>query len=183
MNKKCEYCKKEFKIKNKYPNQRFCSIPCKNRGITTRNGKIKVCLTCSDKFYTGKASTQKYCSVKCKNNTPVVEIKCVCKDCKKDFIALTKQPYRPPLCCKQCIQKKSRNRHGKSKHYNNRRLVLSVSKCEICGYKKNSSILGVHHMDKNRMNNDRSNLKVLCPNCHSLEHAKHIPHSLVRQTS
>ena len=66
-------------------------------------GKVKTCLICSNKFYIGKMSTQKYCSVKCKNRVPAVEIKYICKDCKKEFGVLTKQPYRPPLYCKQLV--------------------------------------------------------------------------------
>lgn len=41
--------------------------------------------------------------------------------------------------------------------------------CEICGYSK-VEILHTHHMDRNRQNNDLSNLKLLCPNCHYEEH-------------
>lgn len=48
--------------------------------------------------------------------------------------------------------------------------------CERCSYNENIQILGVHHKDRNRKNNDLSNLEVLCPNCHSLEHMKHLPH-------
>lgn len=48
--------------------------------------------------------------------------------------------------------------------------------CERCGFDANPVILGVHHKDRNRKNNEASNLEVLCPNCHSLEHAKHISH-------
>jgi 5-methylcytosine-specific restriction endonuclease McrA len=48
--------------------------------------------------------------------------------------------------------------------------------CNRCGYNSEPRILGVHHIDRNRMNNEISNLEVLCPNCHSLEHLKHINH-------
>lgn len=44
--------------------------------------------------------------------------------------------------------------------------------CEDCGYDAVPEILQVHHMDRNRTNNDISNLKVLCPNCHQIEHYK-----------
>lgn len=48
--------------------------------------------------------------------------------------------------------------------------------CNRCGYNKEPKILGVHHKDRDRNNNDLINLEVLCPNCHSLEHMKHICH-------
>lgn len=182
MIKKCEYCKETFLIRKKYPKQKYCSLLCRNKGLTTRNGRFIICLICSKEFYTNHASTQKYCSVECKNNIPAILIKCICQYCRKDFTVFTKQPYRPPLACKICVQKKSKNRSRKSKYYNNRRLVLSVSKCEKCEYNKSVSILGVHHINKDRSNTDKSNLIVLCPNCHSLEHSKHLVHSLIRQT-
>jgi predicted nucleic acid-binding Zn ribbon protein len=42
-------------------------------------------------------------------------------------------------------------------------------KCERCGYAK-VEILHVHHKDRNRNNNDFSNLELICPNCHYEEH-------------
>lgn len=41
--------------------------------------------------------------------------------------------------------------------------------CEICGYSK-TEILQVHHKDKNRQNNELSNLELICPNCHFEKH-------------
>jgi predicted restriction endonuclease len=41
-------------------------------------------------------------------------------------------------------------------------------KCELCGYNKYKEALEVHHIDKNRRNNNIKNLMVLCPNCHRL---------------
>jgi hypothetical protein len=44
------------------------------------------------------------------------------------------------------------------------------SKCEDCGYSAQPDILVIHHKDRDRDNNDLANLKVLCPNCHAIEH-------------
>ena len=45
-------------------------------------------------------------------------------------------------------------------------------KCSQCGFDKTrpcgASILEVDHIDGDHTNNDRSNLRVLCPNCHTL---------------
>lgn len=43
------------------------------------------------------------------------------------------------------------------------------NKCEKCGYAK-YEILHVHHIDRNRNNNNLENLALVCPNCHYEEH-------------
>jgi RNase P subunit RPR2 len=61
-----------------------------------------------------------------------------------------------------------------SKDYPSVRLWLKrrglIKICEKCGYDKVSGILIVHHKDRDRTNNNLSNLIVLCPNCHAIEH-------------
>lgn len=46
-------------------------------------------------------------------------------------------------------------------------------RCEKCGFSGENpysklSILQVHHIDGNSLNNDESNLQLLCPNCHAM---------------
>jgi 5-methylcytosine-specific restriction endonuclease McrA len=43
-------------------------------------------------------------------------------------------------------------------------------KCNRCGYRDVIDILQVHHRDHNHSNNELSNLEILCPNCHAIEH-------------
>lgn len=50
------------------------------------------------------------------------------------------------------------------------RHLVEIIECVICGYKEHPEILQVHHIDRNRSNNIKSNLEVLCPNCHTWEH-------------
>ncbi len=45
-----------------------------------------------------------------------------------------------------------------------------VGCCERCGYDDCVEILVIHHKDRDRCNNIRKNLEVLCPNCHAVEH-------------
>lgn len=52
-----------------------------------------------------------------------------------------------------------------------RLLEVRGEKCERCAYSK-QEILQVHHRDRNRNNNDLSNLELICPNCHYEEHSK-----------
>lgn len=47
------------------------------------------------------------------------------------------------------------------------------NKCQLCGWNKINPKTGlvpleIHHIDGNYLNNNISNLQVLCPNCHSL---------------
>ena len=47
---------------------------------------------------------------------------------------------------------------------------LKDKKCEVCGLEEwNGQPLAfeLHHIDGNRLNNELSNLQILCPNCHS----------------
>ena len=41
--------------------------------------------------------------------------------------------------------------------------------CERCNYDI-YQILQIHHIDRNRENNNFTNLELLCPNCHAKEH-------------
>jgi hypothetical protein len=50
------------------------------------------------------------------------------------------------------------------------RLLETINACERCGYGEHPGILQLHHIDRNRKNNDRSNVVILCPNCHTVEH-------------
>ena len=77
--------------------------------------------------------------------------------------------------CKQCLlgkkQKENERRLKKRRKNNlsyNRKIVLNKHKeCFFCKKIKN---LHVHHLDKNRNNNNVENLMVLCISCHFLLH-------------
>lgn len=42
--------------------------------------------------------------------------------------------------------------------------------CNRCSYHDNHMALVVHHVDRDRTNNNLENLEVLCANCHTIEH-------------
>lgn len=48
-------------------------------------------------------------------------------------------------------------------------LISTVGKCERCGY-SDARALDLHHVDRDRKNNVRENLELLCKNCHAIEH-------------
>jgi 5-methylcytosine-specific restriction endonuclease McrA len=53
-------------------------------------------------------------------------------------------------------------------------LVRSKGKCEKCGLSLDPVTPHIHHKDRNPKNNKMTNLKVLCPNCHSNAHSNPI---------
>jgi hypothetical protein len=60
---------------------------------------------------------------------------------------------------------------GEGKHdYREKALANKPMQCERCGYNAHKAAIVVHHRDRNRSNNELSNLEVLCANCHAIEH-------------
>jgi predicted HNH restriction endonuclease len=69
-----------------------------------------------------------------------------------------------PLCS-SC----HKNKYGKTSY--KRYQQYKKDTCEECGFvPKHIGQLDVHHIDHNHRNNEESNLKTLCANCHRLEH-------------
>lgn len=156
----CEHCGKHFfRPKNQV------------QAVIAGNGKIKL----------------KYCSRSCgrQYNTKLSQQpNAKCSWCGKMFYRVQSKlkPERSRcglfFCCtehKNEAQKcgkivKGNFRGGKSSY---REFAMRETKhCEKCGFThENLSVLEVHHKDRNRLNNSKSNLIVLCKNCHFLEHA------------
>jgi 5-methylcytosine-specific restriction endonuclease McrA len=51
-------------------------------------------------------------------------------------------------------------------------LRKTIFNCQACGWGDAPQVLEIHHMDRNPLNNNLNNVKLLCPNCHSIEHFK-----------
>ncbi len=69
------------------------------------------------------------------------------------------------------IPKKSKKSHYPSDFRKKQKILKkTIGKCLQCGSNK---YLQVHHLDKNKFNNDDSNLKLLCYECHKIIH-KHL---------
>lgn len=99
----------------------------------------------------------------------------ICLGCGNSFSVRGNKGIAQTTCGYTCATKVYRTGsvhpnfiHGKST-YRTKALNYYDNKCCKCGF-SNIDALEVHHKDKNRSNNEISNLEVLCANCHVLTH-------------
>ncbi len=145
----CKFCTKEFQAKPSWLRKghgKFCSATCQY--ASARKGKVIQCSVCGIDAY-------------------------------KKPKALERSKSGKFFCGKSCqtkwrngefIQEKHPNWKGGRNAY---RSVMSRSKvmkqCLLC-LTKDERVLAVHHIDKDRKNNNIENLVWLCHNCHHLVH-------------
>lgn len=128
----------------------------------------------------------KYCSRRCSgrsaNPVKIHEPNVVCAYCNKEFYItpshLSKSKSGLYFCCRQHKDTASRiggieaiqpDHYGKADRMNYREIALREYPA-ICMRCKFDKVIVVHHKDRDRSNNELSNLEILCPNCHALEH-------------
>jgi hypothetical protein len=174
-----------------------CSLPLTYRPMEI----IKNCLNCSSVFYTEQKYIDrghgKYCSRSCaakhtNSLRPEKPHNCKCHVCLITFYRndSKKKVSKSGIhfCSRLCKEKAQTLDYGlkeiqpshygsitktdDSKHYRKVAFKVYEKVCNRCGYSDHPEILQVHHIDRNRMNDSISNLEVLCPNCHELEHIK-----------
>jgi len=175
----CKHCNVQFTVPNyRKDSAQFCSRRC--MALDSRSQDETVCAECGTIFthISSRANKAKYCNPKCyqKAMSKKGSVLHKCAHCEKEFY--DSPSVNRKYCSKACVNKSNKNEWKPEfitvrKNMKVRGMLL---KCERCGYDEYPEILGVHHKDRNRKNNDLSNLEVLCPNCHSLEHMKHISH-------
>lgn len=110
------------------------------------------------------------------NGTPKArKITKTCPCCFNEFTTEPRAVKEKIVCSLACSNtyfrsgKDHGNWLGGTSSYRKKALYFYGSTCCKCGY-SNEGALEVHHKDKNRENNDISNLEVLCANCHRLLH-------------
>lgn len=141
----CEYCKKEFlrRIKKKRK-KRYCCYDCYYKFVKSKRIELR-CANCD-------------------------------KIIKKSASKLKNSKHKKYFCdrkCKDIAQrlggvKEIQPSHYKDGEYVYRKNALAfyVNECACCRYDEYLEILEVHHIDRNRKNNNLDNLIILCPNCH-----------------
>jgi len=135
----CFNCKKPFL--NPRSKKRFCSHSCAASYNNIINVKYNYCIICGKKI----PSWRKYCSLKCFGKA----------NRKNSFYRLENGKKVGEKTIKRYLIHKFGN------------------KCMECGWDKINPITGnvpiqLDHVDGNSENNNLNNLKLLCPNCHSL---------------
>jgi len=135
------------------------------------------CLQCSAPIYRRPAQLREnsrvFCSAICYGKANRKESPCLV--CGKPILAREQKK----TCSRSCANS---NRTGityrtgrlKDNVRDQRAIKLRLiedrgGQCGRCGYSK-VEILHVHHRDRDRKNNDDSNLELICPNCHYEEH-------------
>ena len=152
----CAFCNRLFLAplrKVKTGERKFCSLSCFHKGrVGTRKVHIPntVCSLCGTDFY-ARASRAKhsrsgllFCSRRCKEKAQISRMKGVTP--AHYYLGSGRYTYRL------------------------RALRELPQTCTDCGWNKVPAVLVVHHLDRDRTNNDISNLVVLCPTCHQVRH-------------
>lgn len=145
---KCQICTNIFTRQKRQLNTEYhcCSAMCLN--IAKGNSIELHCDHCGDLFIRAKSklelskSGKYFCSRKCKDTA------------QKYMIEIQPDHYGQ-------ITGHTTYREKAFKTY--------LPLCNRCGY-SNKEALEVHHKDRNRENNEISNLEILCANCHTIEH-------------
>jgi len=154
--KRCLCCKQKFLERlNKSRPKKYCSVECRGKSI---QDKVQVsCATCTEKFdvtksrKTASKSGFLFCSMKCKIQAQKIG----------SNIALSALPSH--------YGTGERNSDVYRRVYKESNKIHSLI-CERCGYFEFECGIDIHHIDKNKKNNDHQNLLALCSPCHRALH-------------
>lgn len=153
--------------------------PIEEMKFFTKTGKAMECKFCKQKVWVKRCKQEKFkfCCWKCLQSSKNIKNKQIikkCAFCDKSFTPFPSEIARGggKFCSQTCSSSSRRKNKSESKTSCRSWLELreKIEKCEKCNFSSHPEILQIHHKDRNRENNERANLEILCPNCHSLEH-------------
>jgi hypothetical protein len=148
---------------------------------------ILECKNCGKEFQRDrKPKTNAYCSTDCSHAARITKVKCNCGYCGKELLKspaeIKKSKSGFMFCNKSCacsynntaIRSGENNPNWKDGTYKTQNYSKVAfrnyqHKCSICGFDE-PSCLEVHHIDKDRTNDNLNNLIILCANHHNMIH-------------
>ncbi len=93
-----------------------------------------------------------------------------CEQCEEPYVISKSLLHRTKQVCKSCIEANGRDSRIRTYLGQRSQILTSLgNKCTRCE-NNDIKILHIHHKD--RTNNNRDNLELLCPNCHRSEHVR-----------
>lgn len=156
ISRKCLNCK------NLTKNPKFCSKSCSatmnNQGINRFKTSKYTCSECKNEYY----KSQKFCSIDCQKTSKrkfAVEAWL-----KGDFTLITIQGEKN----KGILLKFFIDWFKESKDYTCEGILSNGSKCNFREFHPvdNKPGIQIDHIDGDKKNQNKDNLRVLCPNCH-----------------
>lgn len=126
------------------------------------------------------------CTSQCNSLMHGNSVELICDHCNSIFIRsnskLLGSKSGKYFCCRKCkdtaqsymaeIQPAHYNTGTGIHTYRDKAFKTYLPICAVCGF-SNKAALEVHHIDRNRNNNNIDNLRILCANCHLIEHQGH----------
>ena len=168
VNKNCLNCDKIFAAQVRYVKKgeaKFCSTQCvgkhKSKNTSPKKSNVK-CALCNKSFYKkpSRMKSKSGLSFCCRKH----------KDLAQRVDGLDEMtPAHYGTATPTLLSKSIETMKFNSKY---RRIAFTnlPRKCDKCDYNAHIQLLEVHHIDRNRDNNDLSNLKILCVMCHRKHH-------------
>jgi hypothetical protein len=143
----CKNCGKEFLCAKRFVESgrgKFCSIECK--GVARRTRVNMKCAWCGNQFSIRPSQLKN-------SKSGLYFCKRSCKDAAQKIGGIVE--IMPP-------------HYGTSNGEGHYREQFTDEEliCKRCGYHEFISAVDIHHIDKDRTNNDKKNLIPLCSNCH-----------------
>lgn len=168
---KCLHCDTEFET---WPSEvargggKFCGRKCSNEHVQQqsqeRHQPNHTCSGCGARFFCSRKRLSKsksgyiFCGRKCKDEAQRLA---------GGFADMLPAHYGQSARHRERDVPRELRAPRRSKRY---RRNVKLERCEACGFDKHPQVLHVHHIDENHLNDDPSNLQVLCPTCHEVHH-------------
>lgn len=187
----CQNCKNKIEGSG----TKFCSLSCSAKAQAAAQwagyDPQRECVECGDLFSCRRKGRQRFCSRSCSasfnNRKKVTSARRATKECPGCLNEFLARQSKNVFCSSTCVQVKKRRERIEAwlsgevvvvvDHLPNyiREYVRSLrgAACWQCGWEEVHPVTGavpteVDHVDGNPCNNLPDNLRLLCPNCHSL---------------